>query len=57
MKWMEVKVVFACEETQQVTDLIANAFHGLNVNGVIIEDPGMEAPLEGWGKKAIKAEH
>lgn len=57
MKWMEIKVVFDCEDTQQAADLIANAFHELEVNGVVIEDPGMEAPPEGWGKQAITVEY
>ncbi len=57
MKWMEVKIVFDCEDTIQATDLIANAFHESEVKGVVVEDPSMEEPPEGWGENGIKGEH
>ena len=57
MKWMEVKVVFNCENIQRATDLIANAFHESEIEGVVVEDPGMKEPPEGWGENAIKVEH
>jgi ribosomal protein L11 methyltransferase len=56
MKWIEVKVIFDFNDKQLATDLISNVFYDLGLQGVLVEEPGIDPP-EGWGKDAIKPEH
>ena len=49
MKWIAAKIIFDHENTQLVTDLIADVFYGLGLKGVEIEDKDLE-PEEAWGE-------
>lgn len=52
MKWIESKVVFECRDSALAEDLIANVFYDLGLEGVVVEEPGLE-PEEGWGDNAL----
>lgn len=52
MKWIEVKVAFQHSDPDLAADLIADAFYGFDLQGVVVEDPDME-PENGWGEDAI----
>ncbi len=51
MKYLEVKVQFDFEDKHLATDLIADIFYDLGLQGIITEDPDM-TPEEGWGDDA-----
>jgi len=51
MKWVAAKIIFDHENTQLATDLIADVFYGLGLQGVEIEDKDLE-PEEAWGEGA-----
>ena len=52
MKWIEAKVVFACENESLAVELIADIFSTLGIRGVVVDDPHLE-PAEGWGQDAV----
>jgi ribosomal protein L11 methyltransferase len=52
MKWIEVKVSFHHSDPDLATDLIADAFYDFDLQGVVIEDPGLE-PSDDWAEDAI----
>lgn len=52
MEWIEAKVLFKSQADEQALDLIANCFHEVGLQGVVIEDPRM-TPAEGWGRDAV----
>jgi len=47
MKYLEVKVLFDFEDQPLATDLIANIFYDLGLQGVITEDSDI-SPVDGW---------
>lgn len=53
MKWIEAKVVFESEDIEIAEDLIANIFYDFGLQGVVVEQPGLE-PAEGWGDDAVE---
>jgi ribosomal protein L11 methyltransferase len=52
MHWIEVKVSFHHSDPDLVADLIANAFYEFDLQGVVIEDPGLE-PENDWAEDAV----
>jgi ribosomal protein L11 methyltransferase len=52
MKWIEVKVSFHHSDPDLAADLIANAFYEFDLQGVVIEDPGLE-PENDWAEDAV----
>lgn len=52
MKYLEVKVVFDNPDSTLGFEPVADLFHDLGLQGVIIEDPEL-SPVEGWGDDAI----
>ncbi|MDY6792074.1 MAG: 50S ribosomal protein L11 methyltransferase [Thermodesulfobacteriota bacterium] len=50
MKWIEVKVIFACPAKELATDLISNIFYELGLKGVVVGDPDIK-PAEQRGNK------
>lgn len=53
MKWIEAKVVFKAENDQLAEELIADIFYDFKLQGVVIEEPGLE-PDEEWGEDALE---
>jgi ribosomal protein L11 methyltransferase len=51
MKWLEAKVIFEFDDKEFAIDLISNIFYDFGVQGVVVEDPGLE-PEEDWGDDA-----
>ncbi|MBW2412342.1 MAG: 50S ribosomal protein L11 methyltransferase, partial [Deltaproteobacteria bacterium] len=52
MKWIEVKVSYHHSDPDLAADLIANLFYEFDLQGVVIEDPGLE-PSDGWAEDAV----
>lgn len=52
MKWIEVRVVFDGQIPQMASELIANLFQDLGVQGVVVDDPQLES-VEDWAEDAI----
>ena len=52
MKWIEAKVAFHHSDPELAADLIADAFYDFDLQGVVIEDPGLE-PSEDWAEDAV----
>jgi ribosomal protein L11 methyltransferase len=52
MKWIEAKVIYQGRDMALGTELIANAFDELGIQGVVMEDPDL-APAEGWGADSL----
>jgi ribosomal protein L11 methyltransferase len=52
MKWIEAKVVFDHPDIDLATDLIADIFYEFGLQGVVVDDPGVE-PEEDWAEDAI----
>ena len=57
MKWIKVKVVFDQPGNQPAdkdlaVDLISDIFYDFGLQGVVVEDPGIE-PVEDWAEDAI----
>ncbi|UCG05971.1 MAG: 50S ribosomal protein L11 methyltransferase [Desulfobacterales bacterium] len=52
MKWIEAKVVFNHSDNDLAADLIADIFYGFDLQGVVIEDPYIEAG-DDWAEDAI----
>jgi ribosomal protein L11 methyltransferase len=53
MKWIEAKVTFTSPDPGLTTDLIADIFYSLDLNGVVVDDPETDAHLD-WGDDAIR---
>lgn len=51
MKWLEAKVIFEFDDKEFATDLISNIFYDFGLQGVVIEDPGLETE-EDWADDA-----
>jgi ribosomal protein L11 methyltransferase len=49
---VESKVVFDCDQIALAEELIANIFYDLDLQGVVVEQPGV-MPEEGWGDDAV----
>ena len=57
MQWIEVKVVFDQPgndpaDTELAADLISDIFYDFGLQGVVVEDPGID-PEEGWAEDAV----
>ena len=52
MKWIEAKVAFEHADNDLAADLICNIFYDLGLQGVAVDDPGIE-PEEPWAEDAI----
>ena len=52
MKWIEAKVVFDHTDDVLAADLIADIFYGLDLQGVVIEDPNLQ-PDDEWAEDAV----
>ncbi len=52
MHYIETKVTFDHTEPELAADLIAGAFFELDLQGVVIEDPGLD-PEEDWAEDAV----
>jgi ribosomal protein L11 methyltransferase len=52
MKYIEAKVTFDHADPELAGDLIAGVFFGLDLQGVVMEDPGLE-PGEDWAEDAV----
>ncbi len=52
MKWIEAKVVFDHPDIDLAADLIADVFYDFGLQGVVVDDPGLE-PEEDWAEDAI----
>jgi len=52
MKWIEARVVFNHPDSQLAADLISAVFFDFGLQGVVVEDPGLE-PAEDWAEDAI----
>ena len=52
MRYIEAKVTFDCSEPQTAADLIAALFFDFDLQGVVVEDPGLE-PAEPWAEDAV----
>jgi ribosomal protein L11 methyltransferase len=52
MIWIEAKVVFDHPDSDLATDLIADIFYEFGLQGVVVDDPGVE-PEEDWAEDAI----
>ncbi len=52
MQWIEVKVSYHHSDPDLAADLIANLFYEFDLQGVVIEDPGIE-PSDGWAQDAV----
>lgn len=52
MKWIEARVVFDHPDGELAADLIASVFFDLGLQGVVVEDPGLE-PEQAWAEDAI----
>jgi len=52
MQWIEARVVFDDPDSRLAADLIASLFFDFGLQGVVIEDPGLE-PDEGWAENGI----
>jgi ribosomal protein L11 methyltransferase len=52
MKWIEAKIVFDHSDNDLVADLISDVFYDFGLQGVVVDDPGLE-PEEDWAEDAI----
>ena len=52
MKWIEAKISFDHSDISLVADLISNVFYDFGLQGVVVDDPGLE-PVEDWAEDAI----
>ena len=52
MKWIEAKIVFDHADNDLAVDLISDIFYDFGLQGVVVEDPGIE-PEEDWAEDAI----
>lgn len=52
MKWIEAKVSFDHSDIILVADLVSNVFYDFGLQGVVVDDPGLE-PEEDWAEDAF----
>jgi ribosomal protein L11 methyltransferase len=52
MKWIEAKVIFDHQDDILAADLISDLFYDFGLQGVVVDDPGLE-PEEDWAEDAI----
>lgn len=52
MKWIEAKVSFDHSDNILAADLISNVFYDFGLQGVVVDDPGLE-PEEDWAEDAV----
>jgi ribosomal protein L11 methyltransferase len=57
MKWIEAKIVFDQSDNDHsdndlAADLISDVFYDFGLQGVVVDDPGLE-PVEDWAEDAI----
>ncbi len=52
MRYIEAKVTFNSHDPETAADLIAGAFFDFDLQGVVVEDPGLE-PAEPWAEDAV----
>jgi ribosomal protein L11 methyltransferase len=52
MKYIEAKITFDHPDAGLVGDLVAGVFFDFDLQGVVVEDPGME-PVEEWAEDAV----
>ena len=52
MKWIEAKVSFDHSDNILAADLISNVFYDFELQGVVVDDPGLE-PVEDWAEDAV----
>ena len=52
MKYIETKVAFDCADPQTAADLVSGIFFDFELQGVVVEDPGLE-PEEEWAEDAL----
>ena len=53
MKYLEAKVTFDHPDPSLAADLIAGVFFDFELQGVVIEDPGLEPPADDWAEDAV----
>jgi len=54
MKWIEARVTLDHPDPELAVDLVAAAFFELDLQGVVIDDPGL-SPEEDWAEDAVAA--
>ncbi len=52
MKWIEAKVSFDHSDNILAADLISDVFYDFGLQGVVVDDPGLE-PEEDWAEDAV----
>ncbi len=52
MRYIEARITFDCSEPETAADLIAGLFFDFDLQGVVVEDPGLE-PAEPWAEDAV----
>ncbi|HWR92909.1 MAG TPA: 50S ribosomal protein L11 methyltransferase [Desulfobacterales bacterium] len=52
MTYIEARVTFDCADPQTAADLISGIFFDFELQGVVVEDPGLE-PEEEWAEDAV----
>jgi len=52
MKWIEAKVAFDHADNDLAADVICNIFYDIGLQGVVVDDPGIE-PDEPWAEDAV----
>ena len=53
MLWIQAHVAISADNPQIAIELVSNIFFGLEVKGVVVDDPDL-LPIEGWAKDAVK---
>ena len=53
MKYLEAKVTFDHPDPSLAADLVAGVFFDFELQGVVIEDPGLEPPADDWAEDAV----
>ncbi|MFO7706828.1 MAG: 50S ribosomal protein L11 methyltransferase [Desulfobacterales bacterium] len=52
MRYIEAKITYDCSEPETAADIIAAVFFDFDLQGVVVEDPGLE-PAEPWAEDAV----
>lgn len=52
MRWIEAKIAFDHTDNGLAADLISDVFYDFGLQGVVVEDPGIE-PEEDWAEDAV----
>ena len=52
MKYIEAKVTFDHPDAWLAADLVAGVFFDFDLQGVVVEDPGLE-PADDWAEDAV----